>query len=33
MAGFATSLSDADIEDLAAWFASLDGLDTAVRTK
>ena len=29
MAGFATNLSDADIEDLAAWFASLDGLATA----
>ena len=31
MAGFATSLSDDDIEDLAAWFASLEGLQTAVR--
>ena len=33
MAGFATNLSDADIEDLAAWFASLDGLATAVHKK
>jgi len=31
MAGFATGLSDDDIEDLAAWFASLEGLQTAVR--
>lgn len=27
MAGFATMLSDEDIEDLAAWYASQDGLD------
>ena len=26
MAGFAANLSDQDIEDLAAWFASQDGL-------
>lgn len=26
MAGFAANLSDEDIEDLAAWFASQDGL-------
>lgn len=31
MAGFAAGLSDDDIEDLAAWFASLDGLKTAER--
>ena len=31
MAGFATALSDADIEDLSAWFASLEGLSTADR--
>lgn len=31
MAGFAAGLSDDDIEDLAAWFASLDGLQTAAR--
>lgn len=30
MAGFATTLSDADIADLAAWYASMDGLVTAV---
>ena len=28
MAGFATALSDEDIEDLAAYFASLPGLGT-----
>lgn len=27
MAGFAVNLSDQDIEDLAAWFASQDGLE------
>ena len=26
MSGFATNLSDADIEDLSAWYASQDGL-------
>ena len=26
MSGFATNLSDADIEDIAAWYASQDGL-------
>jgi cytochrome c553 len=26
MAGFAAGLSDQDIEDLAAWYASQDGL-------
>ena len=31
MAGFATNLSDDDIADLAAWFASMDGLTTAKR--
>ena len=31
MAGFATNLSDDDIEDLAAWFSSLEGLQTAER--
>ncbi|MGB5623039.1 MAG: cytochrome c [Gammaproteobacteria bacterium] len=31
MAGFATNLSDDDIADLAAWFASMDGLTTATR--
>jgi len=32
MYGFASQLSDADIADLAAWFASLDGtLQTAPR--
>ena len=31
MAGFAANLSDDDIEDLAAWFASLEGLQTAQR--
>jgi cytochrome c553 len=31
MAGFATGLSDSDIADLAAWFASLEGLQTAGR--
>ena len=31
MAGFAANLSDADIADLAAWFASMDGLQTAKR--
>ena len=31
MAGFAANLSDADIEDLAAWFAMLDGLQTSAR--
>lgn len=31
MAGFATGLSDSDIADLAAWFASLEGLQTAAR--
>lgn len=31
MAGFAANLSDDDIADLAAWFASLDGLKTAKR--
>ena len=31
MAGFAAGLSDDDIEDLAAWYASLDGLQTAKR--
>ena len=29
MAGFATNLSDDDIADLAAWFASMEGLKTA----
>ena len=28
MAGFAANLTDQDIEDLAAWFASLPGLKT-----
>lgn len=28
MAGFAATLTDQDIEDLAAWFASLPGLAT-----
>ena len=27
MSGFATNLSDPDIEDLAAWFASQEGLE------
>ena len=31
MLGIATPLSDADIEDLSAWFASLEGLETAAR--
>ncbi len=31
MAGFAGALSDDDIEDLAAWFGSLEGLITAER--
>ncbi len=31
MAGFATNLSDDDIADLAAWFASMEGLKTAKR--
>lgn len=31
MLGIATPLSDSDIEDLAAWFASLEGLETAAR--
>jgi len=31
MAGFTTNLSDDDIADLAAWFASMDGLTTATR--
>lgn len=31
MLGIATPLSDADIEDLSAWFASLQGLQTAKR--
>jgi len=26
MSGFATALSDADIEDISAWYASQDGL-------
>ena len=26
MSGFATNLSDADIEDISAWYASQDGL-------
>lgn len=30
MAGFANGLSDDDIADLAAWFASMDGLETAI---
>jgi len=30
MAGFVNGLSDNDIADLAAWFASMDGLETAV---
>lgn len=30
MAGFATGLSDDDIADLAAWYASMDGLETAI---
>ncbi len=32
MSGFAASLSDADIEDIAAWFASQEGL-TEIRDK
>lgn len=31
MAGFAANLSDDDIADLAAWYASMDGLTTARR--
>lgn len=31
MLGIATPLSDADIDDLSAWFASLEGLETAAR--
>ena len=31
MLGIATPLSDSDIEDLSAWFASLEGLETAAR--
>ena len=31
MLGIATPLSDADIDDLSAWFASLEGLETASR--
>lgn len=31
MAGFATNLSDDDIADLAAWYASMEGLKTAKR--
>ena len=32
MGGFAAQLSDQDIEDLAAWYASLDGLnDLSIR--
>jgi cytochrome c553 len=29
MLGIASALSDADIDDLSAWFASLEGLETA----
>ncbi|MGD8976475.1 MAG: cytochrome c [Gammaproteobacteria bacterium] len=31
MAGFAANLSDDDIADLAAWYASMEGLKTARR--